>query len=612
MVAKKKLGPEELDYLLAAIAPVFIIGMIGSLVYFFISVIYAGEFRIRLMWILGLYTVAAVLVSRIAIEQNRILANGYLLCLSLATLVVAPQFFVVQGTDAAVGFVVLCGLLASVAWLADRITFDSTLIDEQLDSTGIGILQSLGLTTSERRSNMNRKGKPSEPETERVNKKVRKHDPGVWVLYFALLAIPFFGIGQLFINNDSDRQTAFLYLSLYLFCSLSLLVVISLLSLRKYLRERDVPMQMGFAIRWLAIGMMSVALLAGIFVLLPIPTGTLLSMKLPFRVAQREGLRADRWGWGNEGVQGEGEEEKARRGEEAEGEQNGDADRRENDVGKPSKKEQGDPSSNAQDSKTGQARQTSEESGKRDQPQPGQDRNANQPDDRQEQGNQQKEGEGPQQNRRGDQPAQKQQGNNDGRDPNAQAPAPQPMNRIDWDMAGLLRWIVMGILLLIAIVYGLRYRAELVQYLRGIWGWMLDLFRRNSAVLGEKNDEEAMEIASPFPPFDSFSDPFAKGNGMLQEEQIRYLYRAIQSWGHEHRVTCTEDETPDEFVRRLSSKYSEQKEAMVQLGRLVSRVAYARGRVHDGEIKPMQALWEWLQIGDRSHVSPNRTLASSG
>ena len=71
MGLEKKARPESLDFFLAAIAPVFIIGMIGSLVYFVITVCYQGSHTERLMWILGLYTVAAVLIARIAIEQNR-------------------------------------------------------------------------------------------------------------------------------------------------------------------------------------------------------------------------------------------------------------------------------------------------------------------------------------------------------------------------------------------------------------------------------------------------------------------------------------------------------------------------------------------------------------
>ena len=53
MVNEKKARPESLDFFLAAIAPVFIIGMIGSLVYFIIMVCYEGPFIARLMWILG-------------------------------------------------------------------------------------------------------------------------------------------------------------------------------------------------------------------------------------------------------------------------------------------------------------------------------------------------------------------------------------------------------------------------------------------------------------------------------------------------------------------------------------------------------------------------------
>ena len=147
---EKKIRPEGLDYLLASIAPFFIIGMIGSLVFFLITVCYQGSYTQRLMWLLGLYTVASVLIARIAIEQSRPLSYVYMLALAGATLSVTPQFFVVTGPMAIFSFPILIALLVIVAVLADRITFDCTSMNEQVQSSGVGILQSLGLIQSER------------------------------------------------------------------------------------------------------------------------------------------------------------------------------------------------------------------------------------------------------------------------------------------------------------------------------------------------------------------------------------------------------------------------------------------------------------------------------
>ena len=294
MALEKRARPESVDYFLAAIAPVFIIGMIGSLVYFIITICYQGSFTERLMWILGLYTVAAVLIARIAIEQSRQVAFAYMFALGTATLFVTPQFFVVSGAMAVFSFPILVLLLIMIAVLADRITFDCTSMNEHVQSTGVGLLQSLGLVKSERKKSEPKStfsGRVDESPTDETKKKSstkRKHNPGVWVLYFALFALPLFGLGQLVIQSDVDRRWAFTYLFFYLLNSLFLLVLISLLSLRKYLRERGVPMETSFAVRWLVIGMTSVFVILLVLSLLPIPGHSLLSMDLPFRITSRD------------------------------------------------------------------------------------------------------------------------------------------------------------------------------------------------------------------------------------------------------------------------------------------------------------------------------------
>ena len=312
MALEKRARPESLDYLLAAIAPVFIFGMIGSRVYFIITVCYQGSYTERLMWILGLYTVAAVLIARIAIEQSRQVAFAYMFALGAATLFVTPQFFVVSGAMAIFSFPILIVLLVLIAFLADRITFDCTSMNEQVQSTGIGLLQSLGLVKSERKKSVPKAtlGLQADELPTDVDKKKsaskRKHNPGVWVLYFALVALPLFGLGQLVIRSDADRRWAFTYLFFYLLNSLFLLVLISLLSLRKYLRERGVPMETSFAVRWLVVGMTSAFVILLVLSILPIPGHSLLSMDLPFRITSRDDLKANKLGWGREGAEGEG------------------------------------------------------------------------------------------------------------------------------------------------------------------------------------------------------------------------------------------------------------------------------------------------------------------
>ncbi|MFM8572202.1 MAG: hypothetical protein ACKOAU_11445, partial [Pirellula sp.] len=208
-MADRRLHPTSFDYALAALAPILIILMIGSLVYFLITTLYQGDFHIRLMWILGLFTMASVLITRIAIEQSRAQSLTYLGVLSAATLFVAPRFFVLEGLLAPWSIPILIGFLALIVFLADRITMDCTSVDDAQDTHGYGLLQSLGIF---KRSDISE----SSASTPGSSGKQRSHNPGVWILYFALLALPVFGLGQFFLPNDRTQRVALTCLVIYL------------------------------------------------------------------------------------------------------------------------------------------------------------------------------------------------------------------------------------------------------------------------------------------------------------------------------------------------------------------------------------------------------------
>jgi hypothetical protein len=626
---EKKMRPEGLDYLLASIAPFFIIGMIGSLVFFLITVCYQGSYTQRLMWLLGLYTVASVLIARIAIEQSRILSYAYMLALAGATLSVTPQFFVVTGPMAIFSFPILIALLVIVAVLADRITFDCTSMNEQVQSSGVGILQSLGLIQSERnaaeiekpnlRKSDNQQIEPTPSERKTANS--RKHNPGVWVLYFALLALPLFGLGQLMIQNPEDRSWAFKCLFLYLLCSLCLLVLIALLSLRKYLRERGVPMETSFAIRWLAIGMLSVLAMLCVLSFLPLPGKSLLSMDMPFRITSRDDLKPSRWGWGPEGVpkeggktgqpqdggkpqgepdpkqpgkqasdqkgdgkqgdgkQGDGKQGEGKQGEGKQGEgKQGEGKQGE---GKQGEGKQGEGKQVDVKQNDGKQNDGKQNDGKQNEGKQSDERDGNK-DEKGEKQNQQKQQEP---GKAGDQPMPQER---------QQAPPPTPSMSIQWNLAAAFQWLAMLILAIVTVVLGIKYRQQLLQAWTEFRDWLNALLGRKSRIQVPEVDEDVTMIEDPFPPFQSFGNPFTAGNRWTREQIVRHMYRATVSWGYEHRVVRRDDETPEEFMRRLARRFPQQQELLSMLGHLYNRIAYARGTVQNEEMKPMGDLWRWL------------------
>ncbi|MFM8189484.1 MAG: hypothetical protein ACKN85_13480, partial [Pirellula sp.] len=292
----RKLRPSSFDYALAALAPVLIILMIGSLVYFLITTLYRGDFHARLMWILGLFTMASVLVTRIAIEQSRAQSLTYLGLLSAATLFVAPRFFVLEGLLAPLSIPILIGFLALIVFLADRITMDCTSVEDAQDSHGYGLLQSLGIL---KRTDLTG---PDSSKTQITNKNARAHNPGVWILYFALGALPVFGLGQFFLPSGQPQRVALACLVIYLSSALALLVMISLLALRQYVRQRDVEMGSSMSFRWLTTGIGSVLGLVILMAILPLPMLGSSTWELPFKLSSRDDQTPSRWGWGKEQV----------------------------------------------------------------------------------------------------------------------------------------------------------------------------------------------------------------------------------------------------------------------------------------------------------------------
>src|SRR5262249_46998735 len=89
-----------------------------------------------------------------------------------------------------------------------------------------------------------------------VERRRRPRAPGGWVVFFSLVALPMFGVGQVFIPawNSESRRNAFLLLCVYVACALGLLLTTSFLGLRRYLRQRRLEMPVAMAGAWLTMG----------------------------------------------------------------------------------------------------------------------------------------------------------------------------------------------------------------------------------------------------------------------------------------------------------------------------------------------------------------------
>jgi hypothetical protein len=587
MSDRKRLRPESLDYFLAGLSPIFVIGMIGSLVYFLVCVLYRGSFPIRLMWILGLYTVASVLIARIAIEKSRSYSLGYMAALGAAMLVATPAYMSTGDGSLVGGMLLVAPLLVLIAVLADRITFDCTSMNEDVESNGIGLLQSLGLTQADQYSKTRQLVRTNNPDTQ----KKRRHNPGVWILYFALGAVPLFAIGQWIAVDADNRAFAWKMVFVYLFSSLSLLVLIALLSLRKYLRDRNVAMDSGLASRWIVYGVSSSLLLLILLFLIPLPSQSIFQLDLPFKITQREDLSASRFGWGNEGV----DEQGAKSPQAEKGEQNTDPNNKGTDGKQDSdSKGGGEQGDKAEQSKDGRGEKNSSGEGpKGDGSNSSDSKNGDSKNgDSENSDSKNSDSESSGEKKGSDEGSQngKSSANNQNQSKDMQSQnqtTPKTSWSFQWNPGALFQWMAMLAIIAVACFYAFLHRKEIMAFIQQLLGYGRV---RESA--------EAPAIANAVQPvvrdaFQSLVDPFAL-RGLSREQIVTQLFQALEAWGYDKRIERGEEETPDEYVKRIGKRFPEQSETFKRLGFLYSRIAYARGKVNEVELRPLQSMWKWL------------------
>jgi hypothetical protein len=265
------------DFMVIALSPVLIMALVGSLCFFLIEVFYRGQMAFSVRWVMFCFVVAIVLVSRIAIERTPEYAALYGLALA------GTVWFYLVRTQPSYLLGIL--LLAVVWFCAHKLVWDCTLIDDDEDSSGQGLLQSRPPVKPEPKSKTG-------PKSKTKRKRVATGSPGLWVVYFSLAALPLFGLGQALLPADAagSRRLGLIFVVLYMSAALGLLITTSFLGLRRYLRQRYLRMPAAVAWSWLKLGGgIALVILAAAF-LLPRPGAgqawTALRYQIDYRLLQ--------------------------------------------------------------------------------------------------------------------------------------------------------------------------------------------------------------------------------------------------------------------------------------------------------------------------------------
>jgi hypothetical protein len=641
------------DYVTIALSPLLIMALVGSLVFFLLEVLYAGQYSSRLQWTMFWFVFAMVLIARIAIEQNDGKAGMYALALGAAVFV-SLQMFIEYPPDApltSVRWLVNLVLMALIWWCAHRLVWDCTYIEDADKSSGSGILDAAGLDAAQGSTEEAEEEDTDEDDDKKSAKRSKKqltgvsgwldrhrlyrerqekkpHTPGVWIVYFSLAALPLFGLGQSLIPAAAldRRRYAFWLMVIYVGSGLGLLLTTSYLGLRRYLRQRKLKMPVSTTAVWLTLGGGLIVAMLLVGAILPRPYGEYQLIKIkplgsPNREASKHAVLRDGAGKGQgsaskdpkatdaKAKDGSGNQRSDKGGGSAKGDK-GSGSGKGNKSSSSSKGEKSGGKSGNGKSSDDQSRDDSRKSpeDKADKSDRSDDRDKDKNGDQKQQDKQSGSGrsQDQQDKQNNDDPENKDESG--GSDQQESSPSSyQFMEKLGW-LGTLLKWIVFAIIALVAIFFllrsGLRWLANFTLWARNLLNalsaWWQSLFGGGSGAGAAGGEEDETEPVRRPRPFALFSNPFRDGTAtqVSPEEVARYTFAALEAWAYDHDLAREQEETPLEFYERVAKLTPSLAADGKRMVGCYVRVAYARSRLAPAALEALEKFWISLESAD--------------
>ena len=183
---------------------------------------------------------------------------------------------------------------------------------------------------------------------------------------------------------------------------------------------------------------------------------------------------------------------------------------------------------------------------------------------------------------------------------------PPPINFRRWlhGAGGLpsmafLKWLVYGVLALIAAYSLWSHRRQLLAALSNFGQWLLNFWHslfggtvdRAGAAAGE-----ASPVTKPPRRFADFTDPFASGQAAAwpPEKVVRYTFEALEVWAGEHGCPRQSEQTPHEFARQVAASVPSLADDAGRLADLYCQAAYAAGTLPAARVACLSRLWQSL------------------
>ena len=554
-------GRRTLDWITEFAIPLGIIGLLGSFLYYLIHLraLVGGGATAALMWVCFFFLLGTVFVTRVRTKYGEsAIAAPYVIGLAAAIGLFIFQFTMWAGSlvgremvgGRIVDLMFNYAVVALIWYGASRLTRECTAEETTRRAGEEGMLNDLA-------SGANR----DRPRTLR-DRRATKH-PGWLVMWFSLLAVTIFALGQRAAISIAGASAPFAFTCLvaYLFFAMALLALTSLSALRMQVRRRRISISGGVGPAWIWLSAMAICAILAIAGLLP-RRDTGLKERDRDTIAQARDQEQDEgMGAPVEGQRqlpdqdrtGEGGDESTPGGGEAGAQGAGDREGAEGAGG-----ESGEGSGDAG------AQSGSEESGS------GQ-------------------GEG--------------QGQGQGA---AQQPTP-PDRNLMW----LVRLIIALLLLLLALyvlyrlgrafiawlrrVTGLQIRvppviAAFLQRLHALFARLLYLLRLRR--LGGAVAANAHGIAR-----ETLVDPFADRSlaDKPPAEKVRHVYRAMLAYADLLECPRTPEQTPLEYIRSFPVELAPIREEAHALTRYFVQASYTPDQITDEQVDSLRGIWTTLQ-----------------
>jgi hypothetical protein len=603
-MAANREPPTAADVIVAALSPVLIMGLVGSLVFFLAEVFYAGRYEGRLLYTLFFFVAGAVLVGRIAVAVDQTRAWAYGGILALVTFLALRMWVEFPPDNPMAPFKDLINviLIGVVWWSSNRLVWDCTFIDDKRRGSGKGLLAAAGW---EKRpgirpdvvEDIEEDEKQYEPgwrgwyqRFERWNKARSKkpHTPGLTVVYFSLAALPIFGLGQTLIPADDPARRAFTFrlAAVYVGSGMGLLLTTSFLGLRRYLRQRKLKMPISMTATWMGLGAVLIVAFLVVGALIPRPYSES-PIWNPSRAITRERDASQYAVNRDSGGKGEGRSgEKATKGD-------GNATGKGGEPG--AKGKSGEVKSGSGEKKDdnggGNTKSGGDKSGGDD---------AKKGDDAKS-----KDGrEGKESGRQAS--AEQKEGSKNGQN-SAERPQNSSVGSAMSKIADVLKWIVFVALALIILFvvfrHGLQFLSNFMPWaknlLAAIDAWWKGLFGGREKKVKESAAAEIAPVIESRAPFAAYTNPFSDGTaaGRSPEDLVRYSFQAFEAWAGDREMPRADYETPLEFAARVGDQFVWLRPDARKLALLVARMAYAHGNLPSDCRDTLDHFWDRLTSG---------------